>query len=39
MPEKFTMKYESVILFDKAFKVYGYEKYSALMAILEKYAD
>lgn len=38
VPEKFTTKYESVILFGKASEVNGDEKYSALMAILEKYA-
>ncbi|SNX54490.1 pyridoxamine 5'-phosphate oxidase family protein [Thermoanaerobacterium sp. RBIITD] len=39
VPEKFTTKYESVILFCKASEVNGDEKYSALIAILEKYAD
>jgi hypothetical protein len=39
VPEKFTTKYESVILFGKAAEVNGDEKYSVFMAILEKYAD
>ncbi|WP_434578494.1 pyridoxamine 5'-phosphate oxidase family protein [Thermoanaerobacterium thermosaccharolyticum] len=38
VPEKFTTKYKSVILFGKASEVNDDEKYSALMAILEKYA-
>ncbi|MGF7401214.1 pyridoxamine 5'-phosphate oxidase family protein [Thermoanaerobacterium thermosaccharolyticum] len=38
VPEKFTTKYKSVILFGKASEVNGDEKYLVLIAILEKYA-
>lgn len=38
LPEKFSTKYESVIVFGKASEVYGDEKQEALIAILRKYS-
>ncbi len=38
LPEKFSTKYESVIVFGKASEVYGDEKQEALVAILRKYS-
>jgi nitroimidazol reductase NimA-like FMN-containing flavoprotein (pyridoxamine 5'-phosphate oxidase superfamily) len=39
LPEKFSTKYESAIVFGKASEVYGGEKQEALMAILRKYSS
>ena len=39
IPDEFNTKYESAIVFGKAFEVDGDEKYSALIAILEKYSN
>lgn len=38
LPSKFTTDYESVIVFGKAEKVNGDEKYAALESIIDKYA-
>ncbi len=38
LPESFSTKYESVIVFGKASEVYDDEKREALMAILKKYS-
>lgn len=38
LPEKFTMKYESVILFGRVHEVQGEEKLNALIGIVEKYS-
>jgi nitroimidazol reductase NimA-like FMN-containing flavoprotein (pyridoxamine 5'-phosphate oxidase superfamily) len=38
LPESFSTKYESVIVFGKASEVYGDEKRDALMLILKKYS-
>ena len=39
LPESFSTKYESVIVFGKASEVYDDEKREALMAILKKYSS
>jgi uncharacterized protein len=39
LPGKFTTNYESVVVFGKASEVQGEEKYEALVAILDKYAE
>lgn len=39
LPEDFSMKFESAILFGKASEVYGEEKRKALMEILRKYSS
>lgn len=39
IPEKFTTKYESVIVFGEAAEVYGDEKNKALIGFLEKYSN
>lgn len=38
IPEKFTTKYESVVVFGKAVEVHDEEKERALLALLEKYS-
>lgn len=38
IPEKFTSKYESVVVFGKAVEVYDEEKETALIALLDKYS-
>lgn len=38
LSEKFSVRYESVILYGRASEVAGDEKYNALMALLEKYS-
>lgn len=38
LPSKFSTKYESVIVFGRAFEVFEEEKYKALVAILNKYS-
>ena len=38
LPEKFTTKYESVIVFGEAEEVFGHEKQRALVALVRKYA-
>ena len=37
IPEKFSYRYESVIVFGQATEVYGEEKEEALVALIEKY--
>lgn len=39
VPEKFTTKYESVIIFGNAQEVEGEEKVNALLALIEKYSS
>ncbi|MHB1653636.1 MAG: pyridoxamine 5'-phosphate oxidase family protein [Desulfitobacteriaceae bacterium] len=39
LPEKFSMKYQSVIVFGKVMEVTGDEKREALMALVQKYAS
>lgn len=39
VPERFTTKYESVIVFGKACEVNSDEKYSAFIALLKKYSE
>lgn len=38
LPEKFSTKYESAVVFGKAFEVNGDEKQEALVSILKKYS-
>lgn len=39
IPEKFTVKYESVIVFGRACEVHGEEKHTALMELIKKYSE
>jgi nitroimidazol reductase NimA-like FMN-containing flavoprotein (pyridoxamine 5'-phosphate oxidase superfamily) len=39
VPENYTTKYSSTIIFGKAVEVYGEEKFTALLAIVEKYSE
>lgn len=38
LPNKFSIKYESVIIFGKAFEVFDEEKITALSALVDKYS-
>lgn len=38
LPEKFSMKYQSVIIFGEAYEVFDEEKQKALINLVEKYA-
>ncbi len=38
LPESFSMKYESVVVFGKASEIEGEEKYNSLLALVEKYS-
>ena len=39
IPEKFSMKYQSAVIFGRAVEVSGDEKYTALLALVEKYSS
>ncbi|WP_206811672.1 pyridoxamine 5'-phosphate oxidase family protein [Paradesulfitobacterium ferrireducens] len=39
LPEQFSMKYQSVIVFGNIVEVYGDEKHEALLGFVEKYAS
>ena len=39
LPDQFSMKYKSAIIFGKAMEIDGEEKWNALIAFVEKYSD